>query len=96
MLNESNPKINKRSHCERWIIQLTKGRSRELSKQLQEFASIQPQESIAKLGCRELMKKKCLDEGLAQRLVSFNAKLTNFLKMELWVNLVDGENWEIF
>ena len=31
----------------KWIIQLTKGRSRELSKQLQEFASIQPQESIA-------------------------------------------------
>ena len=38
---------------------------------------------LPKLGCRELMKKKCLDEGLAQRLVSFNAKLTNFLKMEL-------------
>ena len=38
---------------------------------------------LLKLGCRELMKKKCLDEGLAQRLVSFNAKLTNFLKMEL-------------
>ena len=36
-----------------------------------------------KLRCRELIKKKCLDEGLAQRLVSFNAKLTNFLKMEL-------------
>ena len=28
-------------------VQLTKGRSRELSKQLQEFASIQPKESIA-------------------------------------------------
>ena len=24
------------------------------------------------------MKKKCLDESLAQRLVSFNEKLTNF------------------
>ena len=42
------------------------------------------------------MKKKCLDEGLAQRLVSFNAKLTNFLKMELWVNLVDRDNWDFF
>ena len=38
---------------------------------------------LSKLGCRESMKKKCLDEGLAQILVSFNAKLTNFLKMEL-------------
>ena len=28
------------------LSKLTKGRSRELSKQLQEFASIQPQESI--------------------------------------------------
>ena len=26
------------------------------------------------------MKKKCLDEGLAQGLVSFNAKLTNFFE----------------
>ena len=26
------------------------------------------------------MEKKCLDEGLAQRLVSFNAKLTNFFE----------------
>ena len=39
---------------------------------------------LPRLGCIELMKEKCLDEGLAQRLVSFNAKLTNFfLKMEL-------------
>ena len=43
-----------------------------------------PKNQFPKLGYRELMKKKCLGEGLAQRLVSFNAKLTNFyLNMEL-------------
>ena len=86
MFNESIPKITKRSHCERWIIQLTKGRSRELSTQIQEFASIQPQESIAKLGCRELMKKKCSDEGLAQRLVSSMQSLLTFWKWSFeWI-----------
>ena len=47
------------------------------------WRQVNPKNQLPKLGCRELMKKKCLDEGLAQRLVSFNAKLTNFLKMEL-------------
>ena len=47
------------------------------------FLQFNPKNQLPKLGSRELMKKKCLDEGLAQRLVSFNAKLTNFLKMEL-------------
>ena len=37
-----------------------------------------PKNQFPKLGCRELVKRKCLDEGLAQKLVSFNAKLTKF------------------
>ena len=37
-----------------------------------------PKNQLPKLGYRELTKKKCSDEGLAQRLVSFKAKLTNF------------------
>ena len=37
-----------------------------------------PKNQFPKLGCIELVKRNCLDEGLAQRLVSFNAKLTNF------------------
>ena len=52
-------------------------------KQLQNLLQFNNKNQSPKLGCRELMKKKCLNEGLAQRLVSFNAKLTNFLKMEL-------------
>ena len=46
----------------------------------QEFASIQPQESIAQAWMQRIDEEKCLDEGLAQRLVSFNAKLTNFFE----------------
>ena len=57
-----------------------KRQNQRIIKQLPEFASIQSQESISKLGCREFIKKKYLDEGLAQILVSFNAKLTNFFE----------------
>ena len=39
-----------------------------------------PNNQLPKLGCRELMKKKCLNEGLTQRLVSFNEKLTNYFE----------------
>ena len=42
------------------------------------FLQFNHKNQLPKLGCREFMKKKCLDEGLTQRLVSFNAKLTNF------------------
>ena len=52
-------------------------------KQLQNLLQFNHENQLIKLGYRELMEKKCLDEGLAQRLVSFNAKLTIFLKMEL-------------
>ena len=42
------------------------------------FLQFNHKNQLTKLRCRELMEKKCLDEGLALRLVSFNAKLTNF------------------
>ena len=45
---------------------------------LKNFLQFSPKNQLPKLGGRELMNKKCLDEGLAQRLASFNTKLTNF------------------
>ena len=40
------------------------------------------------------MKKKCLDGGLAQILVSFGENLKTLMEKEFWVNFVDEENWE--
>ena len=53
-------------------------------KNFKNLLQFDPKNQLPKLGCRELMNKKCLDEGLAQKLVRFKANLTNFfLQMEL-------------
>ena len=44
----------------------------------QQSSKIQQQESISKALMERIDEEKVLDEGLAQRLVSFNEKLTNF------------------
>ena len=58
MLNESNPKINKRSHCEIWRSNLLKVDLENYQKQLQEFASIQPQESISQAWMYKINKEE--------------------------------------
>ena len=78
--------INKRSHCE----------SCELSTTIIEQEFTTPNMNLLQTTSRinlpsfdlpNLMLMKCLDEGLAQILVSFNEKLTNFNGGRALVNL---------
>ena len=59
-------------------ITLTKGRSWKFVNQLQDLLQFSPKNQSPKLWLRELLKRKCLDESLAQKLASSNVEFTNF------------------
>ena len=83
-------RIIKGSHCRRWKWSSTMVEW-ELPLQIWKFFKLTSRSTLQSLDLQELMKENCLDEGLDQRLASFDVKLTNFQwkKSELWVNLVE-------
>ena len=90
-LKDHITKINKKLHHERCRSHLPKDGSRTLSTIFKTCFKSTPRINLQSFDLPKLMKRKCLDGGLAQRLASSNEELTNFYERELWVNLVKRE-----
>jgi len=90
-LKDHITKINKKLHHERCRSHLPRDGSRTLSTIFKTCFKSTPRINLQSFDLPKLMKRKCLDEGLAQRLASSNEELTNFYERELWVNLVKRE-----
>ena len=76
-LKDHITKINKKLHHERCRSHLPRDGSRTLSTIFKTCFKSTPRINLQSFDW-ELMKRKCLDEGLALRLASSNVELTNF------------------